>query len=48
VPDEPSGTDTAAKPPAHSRTYERGMGLLFLLGAVAAVFVVFFVLSFFD
>lgn len=34
--------------PAHSRAYEKGMGLLFIIGTVAAVFAVFYVLSYFD
>jgi hypothetical protein len=34
--------------PTHSKAYEEWMGLLFLFGAVAALFATFFILSYFD
>jgi hypothetical protein len=48
VLDRPDEHNATAKPPAHSEVYEKGMGLVFILGSAAALFVVFFVLSFFD
>ena len=40
--------NTATGRSTHSRTYERWMGLLFVLGTVGLIFAIFFVLSFFD
>jgi hypothetical protein len=37
-----------AKRPRHSDAYEKGMALLFILGAVGALLAVLMVLSYFD
>ena len=41
---EPNEPDN--RPPIHSKAYERGMGLLFFLGAAAALLAVIYLLSF--
>jgi hypothetical protein len=41
-PDEPH---TATGQPTHSKQYERGMGLLFILGSAAALLAVIYLLS---
>jgi hypothetical protein len=43
-----SEPNTATRQAAQSKAYERGMGLVFLLGAAAVLFVFFLVMSLFD
>ena len=45
---QPVEPNDATPRPVHTRAYEKGMGLLFIIGTVAAVFAVFYVLSYFD
>ena len=47
-PNLPSEPNTATRPAAQSKTYERGMGLVFLFGAAAVLIVFFLVMSLFD
>ena len=50
-PNEPNQTsepNTATRPATQSKTYERGMGLVFLFGAAAILIVFFLVMSLFD
>lgn len=37
-----------SEPTTHSRTHEKGIGLLFILGAVVALVAVVYLLSFVD
>ena len=45
---QPSEPHTATRRPTHTKAYEKGMGLLFILGSAAALFAIFYVLSYFD
>ena len=44
-PDEPN---TARGQPTHSKQYEKGVGLLFMIGSAAALLAVIYLLSFFG
>jgi hypothetical protein len=48
VPDRPNEPNATTNPPVHSEAYEKGMGLLFIVGSAAALLAVLFVLSYFD
>lgn len=40
--------DDAARPHAHSKRYERALGLLYILGTVVAVVVILYLLGLLD
>jgi hypothetical protein len=48
MPTQPSERNTATSQPTHSKAYENRMGLVFLVGAAAAILAVFYGLSFLD
>ena len=45
---QPTEPNPATSRPTHSKAYEKGMGLVFFLGAAGAILIIFYALSFLD